>query len=74
VLHDHLERLLGVDLTDPDVLNSATIAAYAGPIYETYGNGFFTEAFAAQTHDALSEMAGSRQSKEPQQTDPEGTT
>jgi hypothetical protein len=74
VLHDHLERLLGVDLTDPDVLNSTTIAAYAGPIYETYGNGFFTEAFAAQTREALSEMADSQASKRSQRTDTEGTT
>jgi AcrR family transcriptional regulator len=73
VLHEHIERLLGVDLTDPDVLNDPAFAAYAGPIYETYGSGFFTEALAAQTDEALAGMAGSQRHTKPRNTDTEGT-
>jgi AcrR family transcriptional regulator len=46
VLHQHVERILGVDLTDPNIAESPTIAAYAGPVYEIMGEGIFTEAFA----------------------------
>jgi hypothetical protein len=74
VLHEHLERLLGVDLTDPEVLNDPAFAAYAGPIYETYGSGFFTEAFAAQTREALAGMAGTHKPTEPQKPDTEGNS
>lgn len=63
-LHEHIERLLGVDLTDPEVLNDPAFAAYAGPIYETYGGGFFTEAFAGQTREALAAMAGAQETTE----------
>ena len=73
-LHHHLKRLLGVDLTDPDALTDPTFAAYAGPIYETYGNGFFTEAFAAQTREALSGMAADHHRTESQESDTEGTS
>lgn len=73
-LHHHLKRLLGVDLTDTDVLTDPTFAAYAGPIYETYGKGFFTDAFAAQTREALSGMAGKHRHTESQELDTEGTS
>jgi AcrR family transcriptional regulator len=73
-MHEHLERLLGVDLTDPDILNDPAIAAYAGPVYEIYGSGFFTEAFAAQTREALAGMAGAQDHTQPQRTDTEGTS
>jgi hypothetical protein len=74
VLHEHLKRLLGVDLTDPEILDDPAFAAYAGPIYETYGSGFFTEAFAAQTREALAGMAGAQDHTQPQRTDTEGTS
>jgi AcrR family transcriptional regulator len=74
VLHDHLERLLGVDLTNPEILTDPSFAAYAGPIYETYGDGFFTEAFAAQTRDALAAMSGAQEQTESLETKTEGTT
>jgi hypothetical protein len=73
VLNEHLDRLLGVDLTDPDVLDDPAFAAYAGPIYEIYGNGFFTEAFAAQTREALVGMAGAKEHTELHKTDTEGS-
>ncbi len=58
VLHQHLERLLGIDLTDPDFLTSPATAAYAAPIYEIYGGGIFEEAFAAQTRTAFNHDEG----------------
>jgi len=74
VLYEHLDRLLGVDLTDPDVLDDPAFAAYAGPIYETYGNGFFTEAFASQTREALVGMADAQEHTELHTTNTEGNS
>ena len=65
VLHEHLNRLLGVDLTDPDVLTSPSIAAYATPIYEMYGKGLFTEDFAGHALDALDAMASTESEIQP---------
>jgi AcrR family transcriptional regulator len=76
VLHDHLDRLLGVDLTDPNVLKSPSIAAYAAPMYELYGEGLFTEAFAAHAIDALDAMANTdseTQPKSPKESDASAT-
>ena len=47
VLHHHLERLIGLDLTDPELGTNPNLAAYAGPVYEIYGEGVMTDAFAA---------------------------
>lgn len=47
VLHRHVQRILGVDLTDPDLGADPDIAAYVGPAYEIMRNGIFTDAFAA---------------------------
>jgi AcrR family transcriptional regulator len=65
VLHEHLDRLLGVDLTDPDVLKSPSIAAYAAPTYEIYGEGLFTETFAAHAIEALHAMASTESKTQP---------
>jgi AcrR family transcriptional regulator len=46
VLHEHLRRLLGVDLTDPEILTNPAAAAYIAPVYEIYGEGILEEAFA----------------------------
>lgn len=61
VLHRHLERMLGVDLTDPGALADARVAAYAGPVYEIYGDGILTDAFAVHARESLAAMAGERQ-------------
>ena len=53
VLHQHLERILGVDLTDPEVGASPAIASYVGPVYEILGEGIFTESFAAHLREAF---------------------
>ena len=56
VLHRHLHRLLGVDLTDRNAVADPGFAAYARPVWELYGEGIFTDALAAQTRDALAAM------------------
>lgn len=55
VLHEHLERLLGVDLTrDPSELaDTAEAAAYFGPVLEIFANGLFSEEAAAEMRKAL---------------------
>jgi len=52
VLHEHVERLLGIDLLDawfesPDVKN------YVGPALEMFGQGLMTEAAAARMQSAF---------------------
>ncbi len=61
VLHRHLRRLLGVDLTDPDVGADPALAAYAAPVYEIYGDGLVTEDFAAHAREAFATLAGAPQ-------------
>ena len=58
VLHQHLRRLLGVDLTDPEILMDPDAAAYIAPVYEIYGEGILEEAFAARAHAAFTETEG----------------
>ena len=48
VLHRHLERILGVDLTAPAVTAAPGFARYVRPVYEIYGDGVLSEAFAAE--------------------------
>lgn len=43
VLHEHLERLIGVDITADFGSNPKAVSAYMAPILEIYGNGFLTE-------------------------------
>ncbi len=58
VLHQHLRRLLGVDLTDPEILMNPDAAAYIAPVYEIYGEGILEEAFAARAKAAFTENKG----------------
>jgi len=57
VLQRHVRRILGVDLTNPEIGADPAIAAYAGPAYEIMGGGVFSEAFAAQLQDVFTEFA-----------------
>ncbi len=54
VMHRHLDRLLGVDLTTD---TGTRLTAYLAPVYELYGGGLFTEEFAREGTAALEEMA-----------------
>jgi len=83
VLHEHLERLLGVELTDPEILTDPSFATYAGIVYEIYGEGIFTETFTAHAMEALAGMAGEKdhtkspspgEAEPPQTTPSEGTS
>jgi AcrR family transcriptional regulator len=56
VLHEHVERLLGVDLTDPQVGADPSIVNYAGPVYEVLGEGFFTEEFNRRLQEVIGAM------------------
>ncbi len=64
VLHRHLDRMLGVDLTDPGVGTDTAIASYAGPAFEILGGGIFTRDYAAHIQSAFTAS----------QTTNEGTT
>jgi hypothetical protein len=58
VLHSHLERILGVDLTDPAFGSDPDIGSYFGPVYEILSNGIFTESFGAHLKATLPGAAG----------------
>ncbi len=58
VLHQHLKRLTGFDLTDPRALTSPAAAAYIGPVYEIYGEGILEEPFATQTRRLFTDSEG----------------
>jgi hypothetical protein len=57
VLHRHVQRILGVDLTNPDIGTDPAIAAYAGPAYEIMGGGVFSHAFATQLQGVFAELS-----------------
>ena len=54
-MHKHLERLLGVDLIDPDLTAKPDFARYALPVYEVYGGGVMTEDFTAKAQAAFAD-------------------
>jgi AcrR family transcriptional regulator len=66
VLHHHLERLLGVDLTDLDLGSSPHLAGFVGSVYEIYGHGVLTDAFATHVREAFA-VNGETTSNEGQQ-------
>jgi AcrR family transcriptional regulator len=53
VLHKHMYRLLGVDLTDPAVTTKPSLVNYVGPVYEVLGGGFFTDEFTERIQSVL---------------------
>ena len=53
VLHEHLHRLLEVDLTEPDLAEDPAFGNYARPVAELYGSGLLTPAFAAQVRESF---------------------
>ena len=55
VLHRHLERLLGVDLANPAFGTDGASTSYIASIFEIYGDGILTDAFAATTRKTISE-------------------
>ena len=55
VLHEHMERLLGVDLTDADVIASPAGAPYTRAAFEIISRGVLTEHFADQLDQSIAE-------------------
>ncbi len=53
VLHRHVARLLGVDLTEPGTGDHPDLASYARPAYEILSDGIFTETFGARVREAF---------------------
>jgi AcrR family transcriptional regulator len=51
VLHHHMKRLLGVDLTDREVTADPEFIRYVRPALEMVGTGMFTEEFNARLTD-----------------------
>lgn len=51
VLHHHMQRLLGVDITDPDVAHDPEFVRYVRPALEVAGTGMFTDEFATRLAD-----------------------
>ena len=72
LLHDHLERLLGVDITDPDALASPSAEAYMRPAVELMSHGILTDAYAKQMDEALDAAYG-RTSHDSEHEDPKGS-
>ncbi len=57
VLHRHLERLLGVDITSPDVGRDPAVVVYGVTVYEMLGRGLFTEALAEHVIETFARVA-----------------
>lgn len=67
VLHEHIERLLGVDLTqDPSELADAhAYAAYIGPVLELLTDGLVTDEVAKAMRSAFVEGAEPQEGQQP---------
>jgi len=78
VLHQHLERILGVDLTDPAAVTDPAIASYMGPVYEILTEGIFTDEMGARMREAVAGIAATGISDETPESSPKpmasGTT
>ena len=59
-LHQHLRRLLGTDLTDPEFLTDPAAAAYIAPVYEIYGEGILEESFATRARAVFKSNKGAK--------------
>ena len=58
VMHHHMKRLLGVDLTNPDITADPAFLNYVRPLMEIMGSGIYTEGFATQVKEALGSHTG----------------
>jgi AcrR family transcriptional regulator len=53
VLHRHTERILGVDLTAPDLGSSPAVIPYSASIVEMFSDGVLTEEYSANLRSSL---------------------
>lgn len=73
VLHRHVERILGFDITDSNLGDDPAVAARMGGVYEIMGEGIFTDAFQATLNEALAatpEPGGSQPTASPTEAIP----
>ena len=73
VMHRHLKRILGVDLTDPDISADPAMGSYAIPVYEILGQGVLTEAIATHLQSAFADASADFPSSPSQSTSKEDT-
>ncbi|MDJ0923664.1 MAG: TetR family transcriptional regulator [Acidimicrobiia bacterium] len=64
VLHEHLERLIGVDITADFSQDRTAASAYMAPILEIYGQGVFTETTVQLMRAAFVDAAEKEQERE----------
>lgn len=64
VLHEHLERLVGVDITADFSQNPKAVSAYMAPILEIYSQGVFTDTTIELMRAAFVDAADQQQEKE----------
>jgi AcrR family transcriptional regulator len=56
VLHTHVERLLGVDLTDPAVIATPEAGGYIRAAMELFSNGLLTEEYSGRFMKTIDEF------------------
>lgn len=64
VLHEHLERLVGVDITADFSANPKAVSAYMAPILEIYSQGVFTDTTIQLMRAAFVDAADNQQEME----------
>ena len=64
VLHEHLERLIGVDITADLSRDPKSAAAYMAPALEIFGEGVFTETTVQLMSEAFIEASAGNTKKE----------
>ena len=55
VMHRHMHRILGVDLTDPNIATDPAMGPYAVTVYEIMGQGILTENIATHLQTAFTD-------------------
>lgn len=68
VLHRHMQRLMGINLTDLDQNTDETLATYLGAVYEIMGNGILTESASTQLQNAVAGKTIGEEKSEPTTT------
>ena len=71
VMHRHMHRILGVDLTDPNIGTNPAMAPYAVTVYEILGQGILTETLATHLQTAFTDAYEENHSPDPTSTSKE---
>ena len=64
VLHEHVERLVGVDITADFSQDPKAVSAYMAPILEIYAEGIFTDTTIEMMRAAFVDASDSKQEQE----------